>query len=60
LINELRISKPTLIKWQNAKLIPFFRIPGSRTIRYYKSQVLEALLQNKELMNRPHYNHLSK
>ena len=49
----LGCSAPTLLRWRSLGLIPFEKpYPGSRKVRYYKSQIKLALLQNAHLLKR--------
>ncbi|MBS1508558.1 MAG: hypothetical protein JSS79_18120 [Bacteroidetes bacterium] len=49
----LDCSAPTLLHWRSLGLIPFEKpYPGSRKVRYYKSQLKVALLQNAHLLKR--------
>jgi len=49
----LQCSAPTLLHWRSLGLIPFEKpYPGSRKVRYYKSQLKAVLLQNAHLLRR--------
>ncbi|WP_155208568.1 helix-turn-helix domain-containing protein, partial [Fulvivirga aurantia] len=46
----LGISEVTLIKWKKEGRVPCEQLPGSRIIRYYKSQLREVLSRNRHLL----------
>lgn len=49
----LGCSAPTLLHWRTLGLIPFEKpYPGSRKVRYYKSQLRIAMLQNAHLLKK--------
>jgi hypothetical protein len=49
----LQCSAPTLLHWRSLGIIPFEKpYPGSRKVRYYKSQLRTALLQNAHLLKK--------
>lgn len=49
----LQCSAPTLLHWRSLGIIPFEKpYPGSRKVRYYKSQLKVAMLQNAHLLKR--------
>lgn len=41
----LNVSKGTALRMK--KIIPHYQLPGARTVRFKKSEVLEALSKNK-------------
>lgn len=52
-LKELNCSAPTLLHWRSLGLIPFEKpYPGSRKVRYYKSQLKAAMLQNAHILRR--------
>lgn len=38
----LGISQTTIIDWKKRHLIPFHQLPGTRTIYYFKSELIKA------------------
>ena len=48
----LGCSLPTLIKLKRENKIPYEQAPGSRKVRFYKSQLRNALQQNPHLLRR--------
>ena len=49
----LQCSAPTLLHWRSLGIIPFEKpYPGSRKVRYYKSQLKAVMLQNGHLLKR--------
>jgi hypothetical protein len=49
----LQCSAPTLLHWRSLGIIPFEKpYPGSRKVRYYKSQLKIAMLQNAHLLKK--------
>lgn len=49
----LQCSAPTLLHWRSLGIIPFEKpYPGSRKVRYYKSQLKAAMLQNSHLLKK--------
>ena len=46
----LGISQTTIIKWKKEGKIPYEQAPGSSKVRFYKSQLLAAVRQNKHLL----------
>lgn len=49
----LQCSAPTLLHWRSLGIIPFEKpYPSSRKVRYYKSQLKIAMLQNAHLLKR--------
>lgn len=38
----LGISQTTIIDWKKKGLVPFHQLPGTRTIYYFKSELLKA------------------
>lgn len=49
----LNCSAPTILKWRLAGHIPYEKpFPTSRKVRYYKSQLKQAMLQNPHLLKK--------
>jgi hypothetical protein len=49
----LGISAPTLKHWRDLGIIPYEKpFPTSRKVRYYKSQLKQAMLQNPHLLKK--------
>lgn len=38
----LGVSQTTIIEWKKKGLIPFHQLPGTRTIYYFKSELIRA------------------
>lgn len=46
----LSVSESTIIKYKREGKIPYEQIPGSKKIKYYKSQLKKVISKNRHLL----------
>ncbi len=46
----LGVSQGTVIRYKHKKLIPYYQLPNSRKVIFYKSELRKVFQQNPELL----------
>lgn len=46
----LGVSEPTILRYKKEGLIPFEQLPGSKKIRFYKSELKKVVSNNRHLL----------
>ncbi len=48
--NWLGIAQSTLISYKRKKIVPYYQLPNSNKVRFYKSELVKVFQQNPELL----------